>query len=242
MKEQVYHDMIEMQENHWWFRARRKILFNILKKHICNGNSSILEIGCGTGGNLSMLKNFGNVSAIEMDEFSANYASKKYNVPVKTGWLPDNIPFEKKFDIICLFDVLEHIQDDQTALKTVVKMLHPDGIIFLTVPAHQWLFGSHDKMHLHYRRYSSRDLKNKISVCNIKLVRLSHFNFLLFPVLLVTRVFDLIVKPKTAIGYSTPNKAFNKVLYSIFSLETHLLNKINIPFGGSIFTIMKNKP
>ncbi len=233
--------MIVMQENHWWFRARRKILFSILKKHISSGNCSILEIGCGTGGNLSMLKKLGQVSAMEMNEFSVNYASKNNSIPVKTGWLPDNIPFTKKFDVICLFDVLEHIQNDQAALKAAIKMLNPGGIIMLTIPAHKWLFGSHDKMHNHYRRYSSKDLKKKIAVSGIKLIRLSHFNFLLFPVLMITRAFDLIVDPETALGYSTPNKILNTILYSVFSLEKYLINKISLPFGGSVFAIVKNK-
>ena len=109
MREDIYHDMAKQQETHWWFKARREILHTILKKYIPTKRADILEIGCGTGGNLLMLKKFGRVSAMEMDKFASDYASKTTGIAVKKGWLPDNIPFQKKFDVICMFDVLEHI-------------------------------------------------------------------------------------------------------------------------------------
>lgn len=241
MEEQIYHDMIEMQEQHWWFRARREILFKILKEYIKNRNCSILEIGCGAGGNLPVLKNFGQVFAMEMDTFSIQYASRKYNLPVKLGWLPEKIPFDKKFDFICMLDVLEHIEDDVSALESVIKMLAPGGMVFLTVPAHKWLFGSHDIMHNHFRRYSLAELRCKLNGCKIKTVRIFHFNFFLFPLLILSRILDNTLACKTPIGYSVPNSILNTIFYSIFRLEKCLVNKLNLPFGGSLFAIIKNK-
>ena len=90
MRGDIYHDMARQQEIHWWFKARREILHTILKKYILTKRPDILEVGCGTGGNLLMLKKFGHVSAMEMDEFASDYASKTTGIDVKTGWLPDN--------------------------------------------------------------------------------------------------------------------------------------------------------
>jgi len=93
MKDKVYHDMTKQQKEHWWFKARRKILDKIISKCNLLNNAKILEIGCGTGGNLLMLKKYGNVSAMELDEFALEYAAHTTDVDVRMGWLPDNIPY-----------------------------------------------------------------------------------------------------------------------------------------------------
>lgn len=240
MEKQVYHDMIKGQENHWWFKARRKILNSILKKYIPSGKIKIFEIGCGTGGNFPMLKKFGDVFAMEMNEFASKYAAAATGLDVRIGWLPDNIPFNEKFDVICMFDVLEHIKDDKSALQEIQKLLNPGGIVILTVPAHQWLYGSHDRMHYHHRRYSTKVLKKIIFNFNMKILRLSHFNFLLFPLIILARLIDIMMKPEESTGYSIPNTILNKLLYTIFSLEKYLINRITFPFGASIFAILKS--
>lgn len=60
MEEQIYQDMIVQQEKHWWFKARKDILNSILKTYTSKEKIKILEVGCGTGGNISMLKQYGN--------------------------------------------------------------------------------------------------------------------------------------------------------------------------------------
>jgi len=231
--------MAYQQENHWWFKARREHIRTILKKYTPNRNIKILEIGCGTGANLSMLKEYGEVYAMEMNEFASGYASETTGLEIKIGWLPDNIPFDEKFNIVCLFDVIEHVKDDKTALKELQKLLLPDGIAIITVPAHPLLYGVHDKMHHHYRRYSTKALRKIIDESHMKTLKISHFNFLLFPALLITRIIDIILKPERSTGYSIPNPFLNKILYKIFLSEKFSLNLISVPFGGSAFVILK---
>jgi len=231
--------MIEQQENHWWFKARRKIIHTILKKKISSKNTTILEIGCGTGSNLLMLREFGHVSAMEMDKFALDHASKITGIDVKTGWLPDNIPFQGKFDLICMFDVLEHIKDDTLALIKTRKMLNPNGILILTVPSHSWLYGTHDKIHHHYRRYSTKALKKILNISKIKILKTSHLNFFLFPALVLARIADAFYEQKKTIGYKTPRKLLNTLLYKIFVFERYLIAKINVPFGGSVIVLAK---
>jgi 2-polyprenyl-3-methyl-5-hydroxy-6-metoxy-1,4-benzoquinol methylase len=237
----VYQDMTETQQNHWWYKARQVLLKTILHKYLSPGPLTILEIGCGTGGNLSMLKKYGTVFAMEMDSFAADYAAKHSNSAVKIGWLPDNIPFKEKFDVICLFDVLEHVEDDKTALLKITQLLNPCGIIILTVPAHQWLYGTHDKMHHHFRRYSSSALRKIIPSEDMEIIKRSHFNFILFPFLVLSRLMDKKLKPEKSSGYQTPEKFINAIFFTLFSLEKHLINRINVPFGGSAYLILKTK-
>ena len=72
MDPQAYIEMAEIQQEHWWFKARREILSSAIESLNLKKGASILEIGCGTGGNIEMLKQHGQLSAIEMDQFAEN--------------------------------------------------------------------------------------------------------------------------------------------------------------------------
>ena len=239
MKDKVYYDMTKLQKEHWWYKARREILDKIISKCKLSVNAKILEIGCGTGGNLLMLQKHGNVFAMEMDEFASEYATRTTGVDVRKGRLPDNIPYNEKFDLVCMFDVLEHIQDDKKALIEITKLLEPAGTLIITVPAYSWLYSAHDKMHNHYRRYSANALNEIISYSGLNILKISYFNTLLFPLVILTRLADMLRNSDESIGYSTPNKIVNQLLYRTFSIERLLVNKICLPFGLSIFAVCK---
>ena len=115
MDPEAYIEMDKTESMHWWFTGRRAILSNILSGLNLPINAEILEIGCGTGGNLQMLAEHGEVSALEIDTNARQIASEKTNnaFNIKAGCCPDEIPFEpQSFDLICLFDELEHIDQD----------------------------------------------------------------------------------------------------------------------------------
>ncbi len=238
MEDIVYKDMISQEKDHWWFKARREILDDYLHKLQLPQNANILEIGCGTGGNIPILKKYGNVKAIEMDEFAIGYA-KHTGAEIRQGYLPENFPYDEKFDLICMFDVLEHIEKDEETLKVINNFLKPSGILFITVPAYQWLYGSHDKLLQHKRRYSKSDLVQKLNSHKFKITKISFFNTLLFPLVLVARVLDIIGNSDTSTGYGTPNKLLNSLFYNIFKSEKKPLQYINFPFGTSLIVISR---
>jgi len=124
MEKIVYKDMIQQEKEHWWFKGRREILETVLNKIQLPPNASILEVGCGTGGNIEMLKRYGKVEALEMDSFAVSVA-KKHDIVVYTGSVPDNFHIETKYDLICLFDVLEHIENDFYSIESLSKNLKP---------------------------------------------------------------------------------------------------------------------
>ena len=237
MEPHAYEDMSRQQESHWWFRARRDILGQMLEQLPINANPSILEIGCGPGGNLEMLKSIGETTAVELNESAANVARKSSGIPVIVGHLPDNIDTNKKYDLVCLFDVLEHVEHDAESLNTIKALLKKDGVLLLTLPAYQWLFGKHDRILHHYRRYNMKGICDLLDNAGFSVWYATYFNFLLFPLAVIARMMDYSSNTDSSIGYDTPNKFLNSLLYRVFSSEKHLIGKFRIPYGNSLLII-----
>ena len=235
MERDIYRKMADFQERHWWFCARRELLSAEITRLKLPARPHILEIGCGPGGNLSMLQEHGQVSAMEMDLYARQHATKRYAVHVVEGWLPGNIPFEEgRFDLICLFDVLEHIGDDDSALKVLRRYLSPGGYFLLSAPAYPWLFGLHDRLHHHHRRYTLRGLSGQLCSHGYSIQSSTYFNSVLFPLVLWARAVDFLGSSQISKGTVLPKPWLNKLLYRFFCSEVRLLDNWRLPFGTSV--------
>lgn len=244
MNPAAYLEMAETESVHWWYSGRRSILWSIIANLNLSPKSEILEVGCGTGGNLEMLANFGTVSAFEMDENAQAIACKKTDnhYDIKTGYLPNQIPFtNRQFDLILMSDVLEHIEQDVEALRSIKKLLKKNGRIILTVPAYQWLYGKHDKFLHHQRRYSAKQLLKAIESSGFVSEKLSYFNTILFPLAVMVRFMDKFGDSQTATGTGVPATFINRALMVLFSAERYFLGKIDFPFGVSLLCVLRKK-
>lgn len=239
MDNYVYQDLQALQEQHWWFKARREILSKVFRSLALPTNCDILEIGCGTGGNLMMLGDFGNVCGMEMHEEAVQYAKQTTGKDVRSGFLPGNVPFEKKFDLVCLLDVLEHIENDELALSSLQGLLKPGGRIVITVPAYQWMFGRHDTLLHHFRRYSRKKLRALSANHSIEIEKLSYFNTLMFPIATLAFLTDRMTSVEKCTGYDVPVKWLNSAFYQIFRLERFVIDKLSLPFGCSLLLVSK---
>ena len=124
MDKENYKSEISLINNHWWFVSRKLILKNILDQYVYKSNKlNILEIGCGSGGNLNFLSKYGTLIALELDYNARAHAISKNICKADYGKLPHDIAFEKRFDIICLFDILENIEEDILSLTTIHEYL-----------------------------------------------------------------------------------------------------------------------
>jgi SAM-dependent methyltransferase len=237
MERAIYDQMRVLQEDHWWFAARREILSSEIARLPLPKPAQILEAGCGPGGNLAMLQRFGEVSAIEPDEASRTYAAERNGVDVRGGFLPQTAPdFGKAFDLVACFDVIEHVPDDAGAVARLAEYLKPGGFMVTTVPAYAWMWSDHDAAHHHKRRYSLAPYRRLFEQAGLKVRRASHFNSVLFPPIAAVRLAKN-ATGRTGGDEAMPPKALNSVLKGLFGLERTLLRLADLPFGVSILLI-----
>ena len=238
-------NIIEMQkqeQNYWWHISRRFILQSVLERFFsCHSavqqspeiKINILDVGCGTGGNLGWLSKFGDVIGIDNSLEAVKFCQKSGDA--KWG-KTEQLPFENNsYNLITAFDILEHTQDDSSVLKEWYRVLKPKGYLYITVPAYQWLFSPHDKQLMHYRRYNSSDLLKLLRQADFAPIFASYFFMFTFPILvfqrIIAKIFD--ITP----GYTKTSKGINNFLIKITNLESTLLQNNSLPFGSSILVL-----
>ena len=246
MKSDYSHQYDTYERNHWWFRVRRIILKGLLDQYAgWRPGLRAVEIGTGPGFNPQTLYPPDIVLAgVEPNPSNAAIAGSRSGVPVYVGTvekLPPEVAREKQ-DLICLFDVLEHVSDDDGALDILRELLAEDGHLALSVPAYQWMWGQQDVVNMHCRRYAQADLARKLKRHGFALVRATYFNAILFPPIalfrLLARLPPWITRPaRSDFEYSAG--ILNGLLYGLFRLEWPLVKYVNLPFGGSVFVMAK---
>lgn len=238
MELDAYRNMAATEDEHWWFCGRRSIGEAVIRGLDLPRDAKILEIGAGTGGNIAMLEQFGEVQAVEMSDLARQIAWEKTGRDFLYGYLPNNIPISPEtVDLICLFDVLEHVAEDEESLVAVRRLLKPDGKVVLTVPAHQWLWSTHDVDLHHHRRYSRNQLKERIERAGYRIDRLTYTNAALFPVAVLARLADRLRGSSNASGLAQPPAPVNAAMKALFSAESLIVPNASLPFGISLLAV-----
>ena len=240
MERAVFDRMAELDQDHWWFIARRRILAEVIERVAKPPKKArVLEVGCGTGHNLPMLGRFGKLEACELDDCARALASKRLGREIKSARLPDLSMFERdSYDLVALLDVLEHVPDDVASLKAIFRRLKPGGALVLTVPANPWMWSAHDVAHHHFRRYSKRELARVIGEAGFEVQLLSFFNTLLFPLVAAARVLGKVMRKDSA-DDSLPSAPVNALLEKVFGLETGMVGRVPMPFGVSLVAVLR---
>lgn len=241
MDADLYQQMRDLEDRHWWFMGRRAIVRSLLQKAGLTKDAKILDLGCGTGGNLAMLSEFGEVLGVELDEQAAQLARERGVAPVVRGKLPDALPLPSNtFQCVTLLDVLEHIADDRATLKTVNGLLAPGGYVLLTVPAFAFLWGPHDVAHHHQRRYRAGQLRDVLEENGFQITTLSYCNSWLFPIAAVVRLARRWLPAGNAgAELALPPAPVNRLLAAVFASEQYLLPHMKLPFGISLVALAR---
>lgn len=163
-------------ERHWWWRSRDQMLRRRLAA-IAEGSNirRILDVGCGDGLLFDFLGAYGEVTGIEPD-FS-RVSDPRHRHKISSASLDDQFQTESPFDLVTMFDVLEHIADDVGALRTLRRSMTPDGRLAITAPAHNWLWSRHDESEGHVRRYSPASLRNALAQAGFEVIEIRYFFF-----------------------------------------------------------------
>lgn len=234
----LFKTLFNIEASHFWFRSRNKILQQCLKKYFPSAEN-FCEIGCGTGCVLAAIATASPQLALTGSEIYVNalgYAAKR--VPHAELIQSDicNFPYISEFDVIGVFDVIEHIENDTLAIKNIYQALKKNGGLLLTVPQHKWLWSSYDEMACHKRRYSRKELNEKIQNAGFKIIRMTSFMTFLLPVMMAARFRkQKLAEPTTTLSISKP---MNLIFYRINMIEQFLISRnINFPFGGSLLCI-----
>lgn len=238
MERIVYDRMAELDQRHWWYRARREVLGQLIRRRaLPPPGARILEVGCGTGHNLPMLAQFGAVEAIEVDPAARAIAEERLGRPVGAAPLPElaGVP-ERVFDLVASLDVIEHVEDDAAALASIARRLKPGGRFVMTVPAHAWMWSAHDEVNHHQRRYSKAGLKRLVEGSPLKLEALGYFNSLLFPLAVGARLAGKITGKQDS-DDKLPPELLNKALETVFAQEARLIGRVPLSPGLSLFAV-----
>jgi SAM-dependent methyltransferase len=239
MQPELFQQMRELEDQHWWFQGRRRIVSTLLGTIALPDNAKLLDLGCGTGGNLEMLSGFGDVTGVELDASAAELARQRGWAPVLRGRLPDELPFgDGGFDCVTMLDVLEHIEQDAASLETVNRLLVQHGHVLLTVPAFEFLWGPHDEAHHHQRRYRAGALRSLLQAAGFSVIRLSYYNTWLFPPAALVRLLRKFLPSGDAgVELTLPPSWMNRMLGSLFASERHVLKHARFPFGISLLAV-----
>jgi SAM-dependent methyltransferase len=235
MERATYDRMAEIDQDHWWFVARRRIIAKLIESHIAPPpGARILEMGCGTGSNLALLGRYGAVDAVEPDDQARALAAARSGLPVRGGMLPDGVALDDgAYDLIAMLDVLEHIPGDHEALTALRPKLRPGGRMLVTVPAMPWLWSAHDVAHHHQRRYTAKSLRRTFETTGFRVRHLVYFNSLLFPLVVAARGVGKLTGHKGG-DDAMPPRAVNAVLQRIFAAERYFVARGSLPFGVSL--------
>lgn len=239
MERAIYDRMAEIDGEHWWFAARRRIVAAAIAAYAPQpAPMRMLEVGCGTGSNITMLQRFGHVDAIEPDAPARALASRRGGIAVAGGLLPDGVRLDDgAYDLIVLLDVLEHIPADVASLAVLRAKLAPGGRLLLTVPAMPWLWSAHDVAHHHQRRYTARTLRDALAGGGFRLRHMSHFNCLLMPAIVAIRALNRLLGRTGGDDDGMPPPVLNRLLEAVFAAERHVAVRGALPFGVSLLAV-----
>jgi len=230
----------KVERFHWWFVTRRRLLRSVLASLNITKNRVCLEVGCGTGANLRIVLTAG-LYGIGLDRsfYALSLLKRNDNFPLLAGDLNDLPIKTKSIGLVIAADVLEHLEDDAKGIIESYRVLGKEGMLLVTVPAFNFLWGIQDIVTGHKRRYSRKEINNKLEAVGFDVLKSSYFNFFLFfPILIARRIIQLLgLKIQSENEVNSP--LLNFFLKVIFSLEVPLLKYASFPFGVSILCVAR---
>lgn len=246
MDKAYYREYYDLERKHWWFRARAEILREHLRR-LLRGRDEvrILNVGAATGRSTELLSTLGKVVSVEYDGDCCVFTRSQTGLELLQASVVD-LPFhDRSFDLVCAFDVIEHVEDDAKGVAELNRVCRPDGLICVTVPAFMFLWSRHDDVNHHCRRYSGPQLRALLAAAGGEPVNHSYFNFcLFFPIAAFRLLTSMLPKRQRKDAgsdfFAVQSPLLDRVFYAIFRSEGILLRwGVRLPVGVSILSTWK---
>jgi len=246
MQLQEYELVRQVQGRHWWWLGRERIIETVIEKYLdMSVKLNIADVGCGFGANISMLRKYGDVTGLELNDEALATVQSRWGSSVQTvRWRsPDSV--DARFELMLLADVLEHIPDDKAAVEWIKQHLVQNGYALITVPAHNLFWTQMDEVLDHHRRYTKGSLLALFDD-SFEVVYCSYYNILLSPVKLCFVLFDRLkrtLQPGAQLrSYNDVPPAFiNSLFKHILRLEVSVISRATIPFGVSLVCLVRKR-
>jgi SAM-dependent methyltransferase len=238
-----YEAMLALDERHWWYRGRRRVLAAVLDGLQLPADTRILDAGCGSGRNMADLALRGSVSGVELASSSLEAARARGVGEVRAGSLEEPLPFaDASFDLAVALDVLEHLSDDALAWDELARVVAPAGLLVVTVPQYAWLWGEHDVVSHHHRRYTRDLLTRRARRAGWRAERLTSFNSVLLPAIAAARFAQRLrrsTQPADDLA-RTPQGAVNGALERVLAAEASWIGRgHDLPAGVSLLAVLR---
>ena len=246
MDRSAYDRWFELEDRHFWRIAKRELILELVEKwkpEPAPGQPlKLLDIGGACTLLTRELGRFGDITLVEHDKKTAEFAAETLGLDVLHGSLPDRLPVSGPFDVVTLIDVLEHLDDDVAAARAVHDILRPGGLLVASVPAVPLLWGEHDISVHHKRRYMANTLRPVLDAAGFEIERMTYHTSLLFPAVFAQRMWSRLrkgIKEHAEYPVKVPPAIINKPFYSIMNLERKLMRRFDMPIGSSLVAICR---
>ena len=242
MQAHHYPILYEVEETHWWYVGRRRIIQSLVEKispTLNNPNPRILDVGCGTGANLKMLAAHGSAAGVDISPQAVDFCHERGLDSVKLGAI-EQLPYESSsFELVTALDVVEHLDDDVAGLKEIRRVLVRDGRVLLFVPAFMFLWGVQDDVSNHRRRYTLPSLLKAVEAAGFSVEWSSYANISFFLPVLVVRSVMRWLGLRASTEYGINISLMNKPFSALFAAERFILKRGRFPFGVSAVCIAR---
>ena len=240
MKSYLYKDLYIQEKVHFWHVSKRKTALALINQFLIVDKPKILDVGCGTGENVSFFSQLGEVWGIDNSQEALDFCKKRGLNNVKLA-SSDNTGYkENGFDAVTMFDLLEHV-DEAPTLKEAARILKDDGLLVLTLPSYPWLWSKWDEELHHKRRYTAEKLSNVLTLNGFKVVKSSYMYSFLLPIVFIVRLIKALFFRKRAYpsDFSLSSPFINYVFSKICTLERWFVIRIGVPFGTSLICVAR---
>lgn len=242
MQSHHYPILYQVEETHWWYVGRRRIIQCLVEKistTLQTATPKILDVGCGTGANLKMLAAYGSAEGVDISEQAVEFCRERGLDTVKLGAI-EQLPYESSsFELVTALDVIEHLDDDVAGLREIRRVLVPDGRVLLFVPAFMFLWGVQDEVSNHRRRYTLPQLLSAVEEAGFAVEWASYANLSFFLPVLVVRAAMRKLRLRAETEYGINISLMNGPFSWLFAAERFVLKRGRFPFGVSAVCIAR---